>query len=246
MDEAMTPRKLDLAAIAEGIETPYRPVPLATLGSVEVALFICQGQAPWRRRFTGDELLFVLEGVITLEDASGKIVVNEGEVASAPGERTYNAHSGMRSSVVLFEDHSAALPGLNGHEPLDPEEPEAITKVNAAIDVRRRPSFEWLAAGGTGLSALRATRLAGTSASYQVEGQSALLLVYRGVLDYRVAGQEGSIVGSNMLVVPPGSEMTLSSQRGATLLFLAPSGAPLPTRAAADPAGPDADSEALS
>ena len=94
-------QKLDLATLAEGIELPYRPLPLVTLGSIEASLFVCDDKRGWHRNESHDQLMLVLEGVISLDGMGGKAIVSEGELASIPSRVGHNVTAGMRSTVVL-------------------------------------------------------------------------------------------------------------------------------------------------
>ena len=175
-------------------------------------------------------MLLVLEGVITLEGATGKMVVNEGELAAAPRDVSHNAHSGMRSTVVLFEQQQAKE-SSNGHHGPPVENRNNLSKVNVALDVRAVPAYEWLTAGAVGGYDTFASRLWGTSAPYEATNGPLLVLVYRGVLNYATDDESGVIVGSQMLHVPSGARITLGSEHGATVLVLARSGTPMPIAA---------------
>ncbi len=228
-------QKLDLATLAEGIELPYRPVPLVSLGSVEASLFVCDDKRGWHRNESHDQLMLVLEGVITLDGMGGKSIVGEGELASIPSRVGHNVTAGMRSTVVLFREQPAGGQA-NGHLP-PPEAPRGeLDKVNVAQDVHTHQRFDWQAVGTAGGYATFATRLSGQSEPYDVPAGSLVLLVYRGVLDYRTGVEDGSVVGSQMLIIPATTRITLSSERGATVLVLLRSGMPLPRPATSDPA----------
>jgi mannose-6-phosphate isomerase-like protein (cupin superfamily) len=228
-------QKLDLATLAEGIELPYRPLPLVSLGSVEASLFVCDDKRGWHRNESHDQLMLVLEGVITLDGMGGKAIVGEGELASIPSRVGHNVTAGMRSTVVLFREQPVTGQA-NGHvSPPDAPRGE-MDKVNVAADVHAHQRFDWQAVGAAGGYATFATRLLGSSDPYQVPAGSLVLLVYRGVLDYRADEEEGSVVGSQMLIVPSATRITLSSERGATVLVLVRSGMPLPRPAASSPA----------
>jgi hypothetical protein len=216
-------QELNLADIAQDIDLPYRLVPLLSLGPVELSLFICEGPKTWHRAAVRDEVLLVLEGVITLEGKDHKLVVGEGEVARIPGKVGLNYFSGMRSTVVLAQVTGEFSSG-NGYQ----AEP-TVTKQHAATDAREGRPFEWRRVGVTGGHGLFATRIKGTSEPYVVPAGSVVLLVYRGVLDYVSGEAAGSVVGSQVLVLPTGAEVRFSSGQGATVVALARKGAPLPT-----------------
>ena len=221
-------QELNLAKIAEEIEAPYYLVPLVSLGAVDLSVFICEGPKTWRRSAEHDETLMVLEGVITLEDKDGKTVVGEGEIARIPAKVGLSYFSGMRSTVVLAQE-KGFLSGTNGYK-APGDEDTAVHKQHVAGDVRAATPFEWQRVGVTGGYAVSATRLQGEGEPYVVPPGSLVLLVYRGVLDYATPDASGSVVGSQVLVVPSGTRVTLSSERGATIVALARKGAPLPER----------------
>lgn len=219
-------QELNLAQIAEGIDAPYHLVPLVSLGAVDLSVFICEGPRTWHRSAERDESLLVLEGVISLEGKGGKIIVGEGEIARIPAKVGLNYFSGMRSTVVLAQER-LTLAGPNGYR--DPTADETtVTKTSFATDVRSADAFRWQRVGVTGGYALFATRLRGVSAPYVVPSGSLVALVYRGVLDYDTPDGAGSIVGSQVLVMPQETRVTLRSERGATLVALSRKGAPLP------------------
>jgi len=239
-------QKLDLATLAEGIELPYRPLPLVSLGSIEASLFVCDDKRGWHRNESHDQLMLVLEGVITLDGMGGKAIVGEGELASIPSRVGHNVTAGMRSTVVLFREQPASGQ-RNGHvSPPDAPRGE-VDKVNVAQDVHTHQRFDWQAVGAAGGYATLATRLWGPSEPYEVPTGSIVLLVYRGVLDYIASGdkgeEEGSVVGSQMLIVPAATRVTLDSERGATVLVLVRSGMPLPRPASPSQAAPSSSAE---
>ncbi len=224
--------QLDIAEIAEEIRTPYHIVPLLSLGAVEVSLVICSGPKPWHRSTVHDELALVLEGVVTLDGPRGRTVANEGDIARVPAKIGHAYASGMRSTVVLFQERDLAV-HTNGHRkgPAPADELEVLdeaSRVTFGIDVRAAEPFAWLATGNVGPFSASSTRLAGTSEEYETPPGGIVILVYRGVMDYRADGDYGSIVGLQLLHVPQGKRLTLSSERGATIVVLARSGAALP------------------
>ncbi len=225
---------LDLAAIAEQVEVPYHCIPVAHLGSAEVSLFICQGARSWHRRLARPHMLIVTEGVITVDCASGKTIVGEGEVVSVPAEVAYNTYSGMRSTVLSIENLGTTGRD-NGHETLAPPGRASVTKVSAAVTARKAPEFAWLPCGAAGSTVAAASRLRGSSGFYVVPSGSLLLAVYRGVLDYRSGEEEGTVVGNQLLLVNSGEDLTLRSGHGATVMAIVARGVPLPAPAAAGP-----------
>lgn len=218
---------LDLVDIAGAIDAPYRPVPIASLGAVAVSLFICEGPKRWHRAADQNELLLVLEGVITLEGPEGVLVVDEGEVVRVPARLGLNYWSGMRSTVVQVHGQSTVpedgAPDLAGAS-------TSLGKCNVAVDVRRAPAFAWLAVGATGGHSVLATRLTGAGAPYVHPAGPFAALVYRGILDYGTAESSGSIVGSEVLVVPADTPVRLWSDRGATVVAVLRDGVPPPAR----------------
>lgn len=226
-------QRLDLAAIAEQVDTAYHCIPVAHLGNAEVSLFICQGSRSWHRRLPRPHMLLVTEGVITVDCASAKTIVGEGELVSVPADVPYNTYSGMRSTVLSIESVST-LERDNGHPALPLTRREAVTKVSAAVAARKAPDFEWLPCGQAGSTVAVASRLRGTSGLYVAPTGSLLIAVYRGVLDYHSAGEDGTAVGNQMVLVPTGVDIRLRSEHGATVIALAPRGAPLPVPAGTD------------
>ncbi len=219
-------QELNLAQIAQEIDAPYHLVPLVSLGVVDLSVFICEGPKTWHREADRDESLLVLEGVITLEGQFGKIVVGEGEMARIPAKVGLNYFSGMRSTVILAQERTG-LWGTNGYHAAGDEDHD-VQKHNYAGRVRSEQPFHWQRIGVTGGYALSATRLQGVSRPYVVPSGSVVVLVYRGILDYEGPDASGSVVGSQVLVMPPGAQVVLRSERGATVVALARKGAPLP------------------
>lgn len=219
--------KMDLAALAETIDTPYRPIPLVTTGGGEATLCICEGPKGWLREAVHDELWLVLEGVITLDPAAGRLIVSEGEIASIPRKLGHTANSGMRSPVVIFSEASPEVP-TNGHLPLPEGQRRPISKRNVGVDVFNETPFAWQEAGSTDHFGAYATRCYGTSLPYQAPPGGLIAVVYRGVLDYQTADESGTVVGSQLLQVPAGAEVTFHAERGATAVFFLRKGAALP------------------
>lgn len=232
--------KLDLAALADEIEQPYRPARLAASGAFEASLFVCHDKHTWHRSEPKDQVLVVLEGVITIDGPGGRHVANEGEAVLIPGQTGHNLGAGMRSVVVLFRETPISV-NANGHQ-VPPEAPRGeIRKVNVAAEVHGQGLFSWLALGTAGGCAIAATRLWGRSEPYRVPAGSLVLLVYRGLVDFTAVADGGDVAGSQMLVVPPDTLITLASERGATVVAAVRDGLLLPRPVAADSAARDAD-----
>lgn len=232
-------RKLDLGAIASDIDTPFRPESIASLGGVDASLFICEGQKGWHRRAGAGEVAFVLEGVMTIESADGLMVADEGETVQVPEGIGLNFKSGMHTTVALFHE-SDGLASANG-QPLPPGAPrDPLSKANVAADVFSAEPFQWLEKGSVGEYKVMASRLLGAGAPYRTPGPM-LVIVYRGVLDYAADADTGSVVGSEALHVPGGTNMSLSSERGATVLVLAGKRSDLPAQSGSGPAESDRD-----
>lgn len=238
-------QKLDLAAIAESIAAPYRPVPLVSLGAVEASLVVCGGPKKWQRSAAKDELLIVLEGTVTIQGSARRVVANEGDVATIPSGVGLAWSSGMRSIGVLCQERDRPF-NANGYHGAPTGDRELAGRTEFAARVRANPPFAWLRLGRVGGFVAQAARLSGASQPFVAPPGSLIVLVFRGVLD--VVADDGdaeAVVGSQLLVVPAGRRVTLSSERGATVLVLARQGAPLPraaVRADAPPAdGPSGD-----
>lgn len=219
---------MDLASLAEGIDTPYLPQPLVALEALEAALFVSQDKRSWHRNEAQDQLLFVLEGVITLDGPTGQtVIVNEGELCAVPAKLGHIVASGMRSSVVLVTEQP--VPASANGRPAPPfAQRSEIDKANVAVQVHQNALFDWQQVGAVGGYTAHATRLWGSSVPYPVPEGSMLLLVFRGVLDYRTRDVAGSVVGSQLLAVPAGTSITFDSERGATVLALVRAGTALP------------------
>ncbi len=213
---------VDLARLAEDIDSPYRPSPLAQLAGASVSLFVCDDLRSWHRNESQDALMLVLEGVLVLDSTAGRAVANEGEVFVVPRKQNHNLSAGMRSSVVLFD---AEPPGAsaNGHKKLPFAPPAEIEKRNMAGEVLQGQPYEWLSVGRAGSCKAAASRLWGESMPFSAD-EDCLLIVYRGVLDFDAGDESGTVVGSQMLRIPAGTEIRLRSERGATALFVAREG----------------------
>jgi mannose-6-phosphate isomerase-like protein (cupin superfamily) len=217
---------VDIARLAEEIDQPYQPTPLASAGGFSASLFVCDDLRSWQRDDPFDTLLFILEGVLVLESGSNRAVANDGDVLAIPRKHGHNLSAGMRSSVILIGTDGAP-PAGNGHMPPPYAPAGGIQKVHMAAEVLQGQPFEWLPVGTAGPCRSFASRLWGASLPF-TSPDSCLLLVYRGVLDFEVAGQTGSVVGSQMIVIPPGMTIGFDSPRGATVLLMTRDGSPLP------------------
>lgn len=227
----------DLARLAEGLDSPYRPLDLSNGDGLVASLFVCDDRRSWHRDGAVGSLFFVLDGVVIIETGAGRVAANEGELLRLPRGLGHSISAGMRSTVLLFEPGPAAAGGPEHLPPglgLDRE----IIKVNAAAEALRGQPFQWLSLGSCGSHSLEVTRLWGESAPHVPEGGPLLLVVYRGVMDYRLAEEEGLAVGSQLLVVPAGKPLHLRAERGATVLALSPSPQPPPSPAAGAPSAP--------
>lgn len=219
---------LDLAAMAEAIDQPFSPRVAVTQPPLGVVVLVCEAPRRWNREAAYGELWLVLEGVLTLDGTFGHLVVNEGEVAHIPAKVAHTVFSGMRTTVVVLR----RLPQTaqeNGH--YTPPIAGQMKKQNLGVVVHHAAPFDWLDAGTVAGWGAHATRLTGMSTPYEVPEGGIILVVYRGVLDWRMGDEEGAVVGSQLLQVEPPSQLTLSSDRGATVVLLAREGALLPESA---------------
>ena len=213
-------KTIDLSRIAESMDVPYRPLSLATIGNMQASLFVCDEERSWHRNETHDAMLLVLEGVLVLEVGSQKSVANEGEMLMVPRKLGHNLASGMRSTVLLFQDRpvDGSQNGLPP-SPLPGAADRAMSKINAAAEVLSSQPYEWMDTGRAGHCRSFASRLWGKSSSF-MSPEDAIIMVYRGVLNYKVVGSEpGSIVGSQMMLLPAGTPVELESERGATVVM---------------------------
>ncbi len=223
----------DLTSMASEIDSPFRPQRVALLSGLEVSLLVAEGRPSWFRQVSFDEMLLVLEGVITLDGPGGHVIVNEGELAAAERNARHHVQSGMRSTVLLIQERRNGIQ-VADHRLPDGIKPGALARFPAATDVLSATPFEWLPVGTVGAYSAHATRLVGASSPYAVGAESTAAIVYRGVLDYEATGQAGTLVGGQMLVASPQASLTFRSERGATVLWLAARGAALPRPAAGD------------
>ncbi|MFN2114387.1 MAG: hypothetical protein ACK2T6_01655 [Anaerolineae bacterium] len=229
-------RKHDLSAMAEELDTPFMPEVIESLGGVEASLFVCDGQKGWHRRADAAELAVILEGVMTLDGADGLVVADEGDAVRIPEGIGLKVQSGMRTNVILIHE-SDALSSANGRPSLPPGAPRPpLSKSNVAVDVLSSDPFHWREAGTVGEYRVVASRLVGAAKPFKAAGPT-LAIVYRGVLDYRSGTETGSVVGSEALFVPTGTPVSLSSERGATVLLVVGKQAELPAPSVAEGGG---------
>lgn len=212
---------IDLARLAEGLASPYRPIDLTHLDRLKASLFVCDDRRSWHRDGAEGALIFILDGVVILENGSGRSVANEGEVLRVPRQVGHTVSAGMRSTVLLLEPVGEADAGAQGHLPPHMGQEREVSKISAATAALRAEPFNWQELGQCGDHSVRATRLWGRSQTYVPATGPLLLIVYRGVLDYLIGEDEGVIVGSQMLIAPAATPLRLSSERGATVLALA-------------------------
>ena len=206
---------------------------------MDVGLVICEGPKSWHRSLERRELALVLEGVITIDRATGRNVVSEGTIVSLPPEVGLKVTSGMRTTVVVFRPRTPSGE-TNGYEaPLNHED-KVVEQVDFAKDVLQGSPNNWKPAGAVGGYSASATRMAGVGGPFAAPGGNMLLLVYRGVLDYDSGGDDdGTVVGSQSIVVPQERSISLRAPRGATVVALARASAVLPTVALTTPADDD-------
>lgn len=219
--------------MAEALDAPYRPTQVGSVGNLSASVFVCDDRRSWHRNDAHDAMMLVLEGVLILDSRGARAVANEGEFITVPRKVDHNLSAGMRSTVILFQEQQGEG-ASNGHMPLPQMPTGSIDKINAAVEVLQGQPFEWLPIGGAGGCSSVASRLWGDSAPYTTAEQT-LLLVYRGVLDYEAGEDSGTVVGSQMVLLPAGTSLRFHSERGATVLMVARKGSELPQAAA--PAG---------
>lgn len=230
-------RRHDLVDIAQTLDTPYQPMSLERMPTVEVSAVVCGGAKTWHHPVEQGELLVVLEGIIAIDGTGGPHVADEGEVVTLPAGGLYRISSGMRSVALLLQGLEPQNEANGYHR--SPEAPTPpLSHLNFAKGVHEAPHFDWLATGEVRGQRASATRLVGRSESYDVTESPLVVLNYRGVLDVRIDEEESDLIGGQLLVVPAGRRVELGSERGATLLVLASRSAALPQAASASEGGP--------
>ncbi len=215
---------IDLARMAEEMDSPYRPVDLVSLDRLKASLFVCDDRRSWHRDGAEGSLLFILDGVVMVDNGTVRTVANEGELLTVPRKLGHTVSAGMRSTVLLLEPVIENGAVVNGHLPPHMALDREIHKSHAAADALRGEPFRWQALGQCGSYAVRATRLWGQSETYVPATGPLLLIVYRGVLDYQIGAEgeaEGVAVGSQILIAPAATPLRLRSERGATVLVMA-------------------------
>ncbi|HRA18976.1 MAG TPA: hypothetical protein PLZ56_00825 [Anaerolineae bacterium] len=214
---------IDLARLAEELDSPYRPLDLASLDRLKASLFICDDRRSWHRDGAEGSLLFILDGVVMVDNGTVRTVANEGELLSVPRKVGHTVSAGMRSTVLLLETVVENGAVVNGHLPPHMALDHEIHKAHAAADALRAEPFRWQALGHCGAYTVCATRLWGQSESYIPATGPLVLIVYRGVLEYQIGaeGAPGVAVGSQILIAPAATPLRLRSERGATVLVMA-------------------------
>lgn len=231
----------DLTSIASSIDAPFQIVNFASLGAIEVGLVICESPRSWHRALERRELALVLEGVITVDRPAGRVVANEGSILSLPPGVELTIASGMRSTVVVFRPRTPDV-ATNGHFPPTDHDDTGVEHYSFISEAVIGSPNRWHPTGDVGTYTASATRMAGVGEPFVGPDGDMLLVVYRGVVDYRGAGDErGSVVGSQALVVPKDQPVALTAPRGATVIALARAAALLPTIAPGSSADDEGD-----
>lgn len=212
---------IDLARLAEALDSPYRPVDLTTLDRLKASLFVCDDRRSWHRDGAEGSLMFILDGVVMLDNGMDRTVANEGEVLMVPRQVGHTVSAGMRSTILLIEALGVNGGMVNGHLPPHMTLEREILKINAAAEALRGEPFRWRALGHYGAYSVHATRMWGQSKTFVPSTGPLVLVVYRGVLDYQIGEEEGVAVGSQILIAPAETALRLRSERGATVVALA-------------------------
>ncbi len=232
----------DLTSIASSIDEPFRIVSFASLGAIEVGLVICEGPKSWHRSLERRELALVLEGVITIDRPTVRVVANEGSIVSLPPGVGLTTTSGMRSTVVVFKLRTPSGETNGFHAPQELDD-KGVLHVSFASEALQGNLNQWRPAGDVGIYSASATRMAGDGEPFIGPEGDMMLMVYRGVVDYQGEedGESGSVVGSQAILVPKDHALSLTAPRGATVIALARAAAVLPTVAVPTPADDDSD-----
>lgn len=76
--------KVDIHHLSQGLREPFVSMPVAQVNDCVVTLQLAHGSSEWELHPENQEMIFVQEGVLTLETGANDVVINHHEVVVIP------------------------------------------------------------------------------------------------------------------------------------------------------------------
>ena len=106
------PRAINVEACFEKFSDTFSPKIVAELNGQHVKLARLEGdKVPWHTHDHEDELFFVVEGVLDMEDRSGKVTLRAGEFCVIPRGEEHRVVPHGHVKLMLFEPAGIAHTG---------------------------------------------------------------------------------------------------------------------------------------
>ncbi len=211
--------KVSFAEQAARLTEPFTMIDLAQIDDLALSVFLCQGTLPFHRHLDQDELFLVHSGTISLESDWGTVILRPGELAVVPKALAHRSSSLQRSLVLLFQPRLIVnrrngdrhLFALKGAGRLDKA---SVPAVGRQVAVPFRP----IALAHLDTFALNLLVCQDTGPWWCTDRQSSLILCYEGELLVDSELAQVSLLGGELVVVPPGIPHRLSSTGRAVVL----------------------------
>ncbi|TEU15346.1 MAG: cupin domain-containing protein [Anaerolineales bacterium] len=99
----MTVHKVDVEAVAKGLERPFLMQQIAQVDHFGVHLYLCRGAVARHRHVTQDELFYVHSGSLALDTDWGHITLSRREFAVVPQGLAHVSGSIAGAVIMLFQ-----------------------------------------------------------------------------------------------------------------------------------------------
>jgi mannose-6-phosphate isomerase-like protein (cupin superfamily) len=221
----MPPSIVSINAIAIKLEQPFSIRQLATVASLSLSVYLCQGQVNWHRHLDEDELFLVHEGVVSLDTQRGRLTLHSEELAVVPKGLGHRTGSQLRSIVLVLRP-TVLTSRTNGHrqgvvDTDPPIEKVRLSRVLATISepyrgmtVGRVEDFDVLLVSATGFGPPDIAAADGV-----------IWLCLRGAVGIETDQGAGTrLEAGELTVLPPGQSYRITSAETSLLLTLARAG----------------------
>ena len=222
MSHMEKPQKLDIISIPDHVarlSDPFTMIDLASIDDLMLSIFLCQGTLPHHRHLDQDELFLVHSGTISLESEWGTAILRPGDLAVAPKGVGHRSSSLMHSLVLLLQPR-LMVNRRNGDRRLFALKDQGRLEKISVPAVGRQVAipFRPVVLAHVDTYTLHLFSSEGDGPWWETERQDSLLFCFDGELSLETEGDQCSLVGGELVVVPKGMAHRLSSGRRALVI----------------------------
>jgi len=217
----MTVHKIDVEAVAKGLETPFLMRHIGQVDHFAIYLYLCRGAVARHRHLTQDELFYVHSGSLALDTDWGHITLSRREFAVVPQGLAHVSGSIVGAVVMLFQARGDP-DRKNGHGQLSLNTGSHLLpkwSIDGAAERLRSPYLP-VAVAQVDEMQVRLVWCLGETNWHVHSEHDEMLLVADGQMGVATPAGLFSAKADDLLVIPRGQIHRLTASRDATALSL--------------------------